>query len=155
MNNEFAIITPYGLTNSFQTDLGTRQRAVLSPFLFSLVISPLINELRELGFGIRLGNILIPGLFYADDIVLLAENPRQMQSMLNHASSFLRNWRFTVNAKKSEIVIFAKEFLSSAELHKCTWALSGSILKIVDFYKYLGLIFQGDGKWNMTLDANI
>lgn len=145
MNNESAIINPYGLTDSFQTDLGTRQGAVPSPFLFSLGISPLIDEIRALGLDVRLGNLLIPGLLYADDIVLLAESPDELQTILNCASLFFDNWRFSVHSEKSKIVIFAKKSMSNADLQNCTWALSGNILKVVDSYKYLGIIFQGDG----------
>jgi hypothetical protein len=120
MNNESSIITPYGLTDAFETDLGTHQGAVLSPLLFPLVISPLIEELRSHKLGVSLGpSILIPGLFYADDIVLFAESLAQLQTMLNIASSFFRNWRFTVNSKKSEIVVFGREFIGEAVLPNC------------------------------------
>lgn len=109
MNTESAIITPYGLTDSFTSDLGTRQGAVLSPFLFSLVISPIVDELHELDLGVRLGTILIPGLLYADDIILLAETPQQLSAMLDHATHLFHDWRFTVSDKKSQIVILGND----------------------------------------------
>ena len=37
---ESTLITPYGLTDWYKIDNGTRQGAVLSPFLFSIIISP-------------------------------------------------------------------------------------------------------------------
>jgi hypothetical protein len=106
MNNESSIVTPYGLTESFESDLGTRQGAVLSPFLFSLVISPIVDELCEKDLVVHLGTLLIPGLLYADDIVLIAETHRQPETMLEHATNFSRSWHFTVNDKKSQIVNF-------------------------------------------------
>jgi hypothetical protein len=73
----------------------------LSPFLFSLVISPIVDELREKDLGVHLGTLLIPDLLYADDIVLICERPQQLEAMLNNATNFFRNWRFTVSDKKS------------------------------------------------------
>jgi hypothetical protein len=58
-----------------------------------------------------LGTLLIPGLLYADDIVLIAETPQQLETMLDYATNFFRNRRFTVSAKKSQIVIFDKQFV--------------------------------------------
>jgi hypothetical protein len=78
MNNESSTITPYGLTESFESNLGTRQGAVLSPFLFSLVISPIVDKLRDKDLGVHLGTLLIPRLLYADNIVLIAETPQQL-----------------------------------------------------------------------------
>jgi hypothetical protein len=88
MNNESSIITPYGLTESFESNLGTRQGAVLSPFLFSLVISPIVDEVRIKDLGVHLKTLLIPRLLYADDFVLIAETPQQLETMLNHATNF-------------------------------------------------------------------
>lgn len=57
-------------------------------FLFSTVISPLVDELRAKGLGLRLGTLLIPGLFYADDIILFASNPAELRAILNYATIF-------------------------------------------------------------------
>ena len=86
-----AIQTQFGLTEWFESDLGTRQGAVLSPLLFSLLINPLATLLKEHGFGIRLINILIAILLYADDIVLLERSEPQLQAMLNIATEFFKN----------------------------------------------------------------
>jgi hypothetical protein len=52
----------------FTSDLGTRQGAVLSPYIFSLLISPLARVLRNAGLGVSLGlDSQIACLLYADD----------------------------------------------------------------------------------------
>lgn len=60
-----------------------------------------------------------------------------------------------MNTKKSQIVIFNKDFFHPREKLDCTFSLFGAILETVSFYKYLGVIFQEDGKWNLSLDLNM
>jgi hypothetical protein len=109
----------------------------------------------EKDLGVHLGTLLIPGLLYADDIVLIAETPQQLEAMLNHATNFFRNWRFTVTDKKTQVVIFEKQFVPEDDKVYCVWSLAGRILKEVDAYKYLGVYFQSDGLWNVTADSNM
>jgi hypothetical protein len=67
------------------------------------VISPIVDELREKDLGVHLGTLLIPGLLYADDTVLIAETPQQLETMLNHATNFFQNWRFTASDKNCKV----------------------------------------------------
>ena len=50
-------------------------------------------------------------LLYADDIVLLAETPGDLQRMLQVVSEYSQKWRFRVNPKKgkSEVMVFNLE----------------------------------------------
>jgi hypothetical protein len=99
-----AVLTDAGLTDWFQVDQGTQQGAVLSPFLFSLMISPLVDELHSLQKGTWLGDICIGCLLFADDIVLIADSESELQSMMNVATIFFRKWRFTVSDSKTRVV---------------------------------------------------
>jgi hypothetical protein len=99
-----AVLTDGGLTNWFKVNQGTRQGAVLSPFLFSLMISPLVDELHALNKGTLLGDIRIGCLLFADDIVLIADSEEELQSMMNIATIFFRKWRFKVSASKTRVV---------------------------------------------------
>jgi hypothetical protein len=67
-----AIQTPFGLTDWFSSDPGTRQGSVLSPFLFSLLLSPLATFLQDKGFGVTTAGTKVACLLYADDLVLIA-----------------------------------------------------------------------------------
>jgi hypothetical protein len=104
-----AIQTPYGLTDWYTSDLGTRQGAVLSPFLFSLLISPLAQTLRAKDFGIPIcgtADSRIACLLYADDLVLIADSEDEMRRLMAETSKFLKKWRFSVSAKKTSVVAF-------------------------------------------------
>jgi hypothetical protein len=101
-----SIQTPYGLTDWFTSDLGTRQGAVLSPLLFSFVVNPLATLLKSKGFGVTMGGIQLAYLLYADDLVLIADSREQLQEMMNTTSEFLQQWRFVVSARKTQVVAF-------------------------------------------------
>lgn len=89
-NCSSAVLTDDGLTDWFSVETGTRQVAVLSPYLFSLVLSPLVDEFHARGMGTGFGDLRIACLFFADDIVLIAESPLELQAMMDVASSFFR-----------------------------------------------------------------
>ncbi|OLY77613.1 hypothetical protein AYI68_g8351 [Smittium mucronatum] len=46
----------------------------------------------------------IPGLFFADDAVLLAESEADMQIALNQITDWLNKWKMTVNASKCGVM---------------------------------------------------
>jgi hypothetical protein len=151
-----AIQTPYGLTDRYTSDLGTRQGAVLSPFLFSLLISPLAQTLRAVGFGIPVCGTVdsrIACLLYADDLVLIADSEDEMRRLMTETSEFLKKWRFSVSAKKTSVVAFGPS--ETKGLKNRSWTLGGETVKDVRSYKYLGLLFQKDGSWTEMQDLSV
>jgi hypothetical protein len=117
------VLTPFGLTNWFTSDLGTRQGAVLSPLSFSLLVNPLADLLKSQGFGVHLGDIHIACLLYADDLVLIADSEAQLRDMLETATQVFRQWRLTVSERKSQVVAFGPGETQS--LRDQVWQLRG------------------------------
>ena len=44
--------------------------------------------------------------FYADDVVILAENENDLQAQLDTVNEWCRNWRLELNQTKTEIIHF-------------------------------------------------
>jgi len=64
----------------FESFLGVRQWDCLSPFLFSMYINNLENTLVENNSKcIDIGHLKLFLLMYADDIVIFAKNPKELQ----------------------------------------------------------------------------
>jgi hypothetical protein len=140
-----AVLTDAGLTDWFKVDQGTRQGAVLSPFLFSIMISPLVDELHRLGKGTWLGVSRIGCLLFADDIVLIADSELKLQSMMNVATIFFRQWRFKVSEGKTRVVSLGHG--ETKKLRSRFWYIGGCIVKAFASYTYLGIEFDKTGNW--------
>ena len=61
--------------------------------------SCLINKLK----GVELGDADIQVLFFADDIVLLAENEENLRELMSTSIAFLDELRLDLNQSKSKI----------------------------------------------------
>ena len=145
------------LSEDFNVDLGVPQGAVLSPLLYAAYINGLHAALRAAGCGLWVYGRLVPLLFYADDIVLLAENADEMATSLRVLEDYARKWRFAVNHGKSNLVVVASRDIRAAATAR-QWRLAGKLIKVVSSYKYLGLELDGSstrkdlrGKWNEVL----
>ena len=58
----------------------------------------------ECNKGVRVGEHKIPGLFFADDIVLMAESPKELQEMLNIVGEYGNKWRLEFSTDKGQII---------------------------------------------------
>jgi len=67
------------LSEWLTTEAGVKQGCLLSPLLFSLFLNDITDSMP---CGIQLYGCSIKALLYADDIVILAESPVELQTML-------------------------------------------------------------------------
>ncbi len=127
------------LTDWFVTEKGCRQGDVTSPTAFSIIINDLLKELTSSGIGVKINdNLVVSVLAFADDIVLLTENAKDLQKLITIVRKWSFKWRFIINPEKSQVVHYrnAPKVRTNFEfrLHD-----NGPILKVVDSYKYLGV----------------
>jgi hypothetical protein len=133
----------------FTIEVGVRQGCVLSPTLFSIFFDGLVMELRRLGIGARFygldaqsgGGERLSSLFFADDIVLLAESAKDLSRMLECVEAYSKRWRFALSKTKTEVVVFNGK--ASDKEDAAEWCcVNGKPLKVCDHYKYLGMEFE-------------
>ncbi len=127
------------MTDWFVTENGCRQGDVNSPTAFSLLINDLLKELNSCGIGVKIDSeLLVSVLAFADDIVLLAESPDDLQKLINIVYKWSSKWRFIINPEKSQIVHYRNVPKSRTTFEFCLHK-NGPKLQIVDSYKYLGV----------------
>ena len=97
--------------NGFNTDwftvkCGLKQDCPLSPILFSFFINDLALKLKSTNVGVVCGDEKVSILLFADGIVLIAENPNDLQVLLNILSAWCKLNGMVINGTKSNIVHF-------------------------------------------------
>ena len=137
------VLSPDGLTEQFEIKAGGLQGDTLAPYLFAIAVDYVMREAVQLdkdtlGFEIqpkrssRYPAIKITDLLFADDIALLANEIWQAQELLSRVETEAAKVGLHVNAKKTELM--AWNHTEPIEIK----TISGSILKEVDNFKYLG-----------------
>jgi hypothetical protein len=92
--------------------------------------------------GVKLANIWLKVLLYADDLVLMAESRHDLQRMLDALHVFCQLNSMTVNTTKSEAVIFNSKYCRDVEV--CL-LYNGVPLDTKPLFIYLGMLFEADG----------
>lgn len=85
-------------------------------------------------------------LLFADDLALIADTPVDLQRRLNCLENYCEKWNMTVNMDKSNIIVFK----NGGNLSKNKkWYFKDELIKVVSYYKYLGIFFLSRLKWTM------
>ena len=115
------------------------QAGLSSPLQFAIFISELSNYLDTNGAkGCQLmpDTTEINALYYADDIVVMADTIGGLNKHIKSIQDFCKNWGMKVNMSKTQIMVFRKGGpISRYE----KWTYNDHPLDIVSEYKYLGL----------------
>ena len=115
------------------------QGETLSLTLASLCLNDFAVLLKNTQFGIKLDDLYVSNLLYADDIVLLANNEFELQSMLNCLDNWCQLWQTNYNVDKTKIMHFRS---GHTKRSNNVFTLGEHPLETVTEYKYLGLFFD-------------
>jgi hypothetical protein len=127
---------------SIDSSCGVKQGDPLSPLLFGLFIDEFETWLKERlpQAGVQMGAKLVQMLLYADDMVLLARSPEQLQGQLNLLQEFCEAQCMEVNVAKTEIVVFRHPDVEVSE--QWQWHFNGSVIQRSTEFRYLGIVFH-------------
>ena len=85
-------------------------------------------------------------LLYADDTVICAESPGELQAALDAMNEYCRKWKLEVNSTKTKIMIFSRGKVR--KLPRFTY--DGKQIEIVFDFQYLGLKFNYNNQFKVA-----
>jgi len=139
------------LTEWFECHMGTRQGCMLSPFLFTMYLNELIENItdgnvRGIYVSEEFPNVCM--LCYADDMANCADVVSQLQHQINTLEEYCDKYGMMVNLAKTKVVVFR----NGGPLRKNEkWFYKGETIECVSVYKYLGLLLSSTLKWHRAL----
>ena len=103
---EGTVRTGHGTTDWFQIGKGVRQGCIVSPCLFNIYAEHIMRNtgLEEAQAGIKIARRNINNLRYADDTTLMAENEKELNSLLMKVKKESEKVGLKLNIQKTKIV---------------------------------------------------
>ena len=89
-------------------------------------------------------------LLYADDLVLLANDSKDMQMQLNSLNKFINSVKMKINLGKTKMMVLRKNKRKSRGRpeNKVIWKLGDKEVQECETYKYLGVSFKSNGSFS-------
>ena len=122
----------------FKVKKGVRQGCNLSPCLFNILAEQIMRKaLAGFAGGFRIGGRTINNLRYADDIVLLATTPEELQELVKQVASAAEEYGMSINVTKTKVMTNTEEVLETV--------VGTKKLEQVNSFVYLGSRIAKDG----------
>ena len=105
-SQEATVRTGHGTTDWFQIGKGGRQNCILSPCLFNFYSEYIMRNagLEEAQAGLKIAEININNLRYADDTTLMAESEEALKSLLMKVKEGSEKVGLKLNIQKTKII---------------------------------------------------
>ena len=112
--------------------------------MFEIYLAELSVILNRRNVGAKLHNLKIPLLFYADDIVLLANSVAEFKIILQLVGDFFDKNHIEISPQKSAVMVYGRALDNNAlwsmgEYHVNPMDTAPILLRESDQVKYLGI----------------
>lgn len=123
-------------SNTFETSIGVKQGGPLSPRLFCAYMEELIELLDKDKSGVTIGNCKINNMFYADDIILIANKISDLNRLLSITTEYGNSFEIKFNPEKTNCMKINnyKKYNEDQEA-----VFDGKVIKNTNTIKYLGI----------------
>jgi hypothetical protein len=95
------------LSSLFENKTGLKQGDPLSPMLFNLTLHKVIQSIKMVPSGVKIGKEHLNILAYADDIALIGRN--EIRKLFVEMENIARKFRLQINQEKTKYVIVERK----------------------------------------------
>ena len=153
------------ISGLFACNMGVRQGENLSPLLFAIFLNDFEKSISTKYNGLatvsELSRILgtediefflnMYTLLYADDTVVLAESPAELQIALDEVGIYCKKWGLSINETKTKVVIFSRGKVKK----KFSFKIGNLDIGTTSEYCYLGILFNFNGTFTKAIKERI
>ena len=132
-----------GMSPWFDIRSGVKQGCAMSAWLFNLYLNSCLQGVKQSGMGVKVGNLNVNCLLYADDAVLIASSEYKLQALVTTLKEGCEHNGISLNVNKIKVLIFERD----EERTECKISVNGKILEQVNEVVYLGSMFSRDGRY--------
>ena len=90
-------------------------------------------------------------LLYADDTIVMAESPEELQTTLDRVREYCETWKIQINVSKTKVVIFSRGKVRNVP----NFRYGEEEIEIVDDYVYLDITFNYNGKMDKAINKQL
>lgn len=153
-NNTNSVISQNRRSEPFNTKEGLRQGGGLSPLLFTIYIDEIIKKCSKVTKKLHVGyknlqRINISEGAFADDIMILTENEKDLQTNLEIWNKTLDEYGMTLNKNKTKVMVVGGEQV------KMNIKIGGIKIEQVTTFKYLGVNIAESGRQDKEINDRI
>ncbi|XP_063619666.1 uncharacterized protein LOC134792326 [Cydia splendana] len=130
----------------FKIKKGVRQGDPLSPKLFSAVLEHIFRKMDWDAFGININGEKLNHLRFADDLIVLSDNQRDLEKMLVQLEKESNIVGLTLNTDKTKLM---------TNHEKAPISLNNSCIEYVNQYTYLGQIISPEDQMTKEINTRI
>ena len=97
------------LSSFFENKTGLKQGDPLSPILFNLALQKVIQSIKMVPSGIKMGKEQLNILAYADDIALTGKNEIEIRKLFVETENIARKFGLQINQEKTKYMIVERK----------------------------------------------
>jgi hypothetical protein len=142
------------LSSFFENKTGLKQGDPLSPILFNLALQKVIQSIKMVPSGIKIGKEQLNILAYADDIALIGKNEIEIRKLFVEMENIVRKFGLRINQEKTKyMMVERKNNLKKNKIGHLK--IKNYKFERVENFKYLGVTLNEDNNNRIDLQERI